>query len=66
LKSKAATACMDYCILKLTLIIIALVTIFVTILVMPPIIQICVATVSALCGGLLIFATDKSVIQKKE
>lgn len=57
---------MYYCILKLTLIIIAIVTIFVTVLLLPPVIQICAALISVLCGGFYQLEADKSVMQKKE
>ena len=66
LERNIAPACMCYCILKLKLCVVAMVTIFVTILVMPPIIQICVEMVSVLCGGFYQLEADKSVIQKKE
>ncbi len=54
------------CILKLTLIIIAIVTVFVTVLMLPPVIKICVALLSVLGGGFYQLEADKSVIQKKE
>jgi hypothetical protein len=55
-----------YLILKLALFIIAVVTIFVTVLAIPPAIQICVVLLIALPGGLLFIVEDKSVSQKRE
>ncbi|NCB74664.1 MAG: hypothetical protein EOM51_07975 [Clostridia bacterium] len=66
MKRNIGEACLCYCILKLTLFIIAMVTIFVSVLLLPPAILLCAALIPALCGVLYCLITDKSVIQKKE
>ena len=61
-----ATACMCYCILKLSLFVIALVTIFATIFALPPAIHISIVLILAMSGVLLSGVADKSIIQKRE
>jgi len=60
------TASMGYLILKLALFIIAVVTIFVTLLVIPPSLKICVVLTITLPAGLLCIIADKSISQKRE
>lgn len=52
--------------LKLTLIIVAIVTIFITALMLPPVIKICAVLLTVLGSGFYQLEADKSVIQKKE
>jgi len=55
-----------YFTLTLSLFIIAVITIFITILVIPPVILFCIMFVLVISGGLFSVLSDKSIIQKKE
>ena len=66
MKRDIFAARMGYLMLKLTLFIIAVVTIFVTLLVIPPALKICVVLTITLPAGLLCIIADKSISQKRE
>ena len=61
-----AAASLCYFILKLSLFLIAVVTVFLTILLLPPPILICILFLLAVPGGLLSIVADKSISQKRE
>lgn|GEM_PF-5079026 len=62
-----AAASLCYFIVKLSLFLIAVVTVFLTILLLPPpILKICALLLLAVPGGLLSSIADKSISQKRE
>lgn len=61
-----AEICLSYIMLKLSLLIVSVVTLLVTALVLPLVIQACIVLAFALYAGLICIVSDKSVTQKKE